>query len=381
MGKKITLKEFFNSHCPMAIHCDTLEKAIILTNEFDNMGETYCSGDSYKDNNWWQYKEDTCYGNDGTYGLKESYIKYHHDVIEFEDVLLTSYKPKFNINDFVIAHTMLCYVNNIEVNKFNTILYELKAVNSSFTFWEMLESDIRKPTLKELLDIKQSIVFKVKNEEERTKFFKVLDELNILWKSGDRPSTFLGAFGYVWGSYVLEWQSVLKQYRLVCGEDGVIVIDSLDMLLDFEPNDEDVSSKGVGKVVSINGIPNDSRLDLFEMLKFSHYGYNVNETEFGIKACLEGEDKMVKIENIYVNEKKRTIVVKWYSGETTKVTCAPDDTWDLEKGVAMAIAKYYLGNDYHAGDLFQRYLKKATISASKNTDNKKKTSKNKKASS
>lgn len=380
MGKKITLKEFFDSNCPLAIHCDTLEKAIILTSKFANAGKTYCNGDPYEDPNWWQHKVDTCYGNDGTYGNKESYIRYNYDIIEFEDVLLVMGNPKFNINDFVIAHDILCYVNNIEVNISNIVLYELKAVNSLFTFGKVLESNIRKPTLKELLDIKQSIVFKVKDDDEKTKLFKALDKLNILWKSGDRALTFLHK--YELGPFVLEWYDGINQYRLVWGtdEDGVIIIDSLDMLLDFEPNDEDVSSNGY-KVASINGVPVDSRLDLHEMFRFSPYWYDMNESKFAIKTYLEGEDKMVKIENIYVNEKKRTIVVKWYSGETTKVTCAPDDTWDLEKGVAMAIAKYYLGNDYHAGELFQRYLKKATISASKNTDTKKKTSKNKKASS
>ena len=370
MGKKITLKEFFEGN-KIAIHCDTHEKAKKLLSEFDKLGKSWRSGASYLKYDFWDdFKEFTCYGNSGEFGSVGTYSDKGCTIYEFEDVLLAISKPKFNVGDYVIAHDGLCIVYDVEVNIPNIVLYELKAVNSIFTFGKVLESNIRKPTLKELLGTKQNIVFKINGDEERTKLFKALDELNILWMSGDRALTFLHE--YVVGPYVLEWHSGINQYRLVCGEDGVIIIDSLDMLLDFEQNDKDVSS--IGFDFYTNGF-------LSELLTRGHDYYSEGTSAFAIKTYLEGEDKMVKIENIYVNEKKRTIVVKWYSGETTKVTCAPDDTWDLEKGVAMAIAKYYLGNDYHAGDLFQRYLKKATISASKNTDTKKKTSKNKKASS
>ena len=82
---------------------------------------------------------------------------------------------------------------------------------------------------------------------------------------------------------------------------------------------------------------------------------------------------MVKIKDIFVNKEKQTIFVKWENGETTKVTCDPADKWDLEKGVAIAIAKFYLGNNYNGGELFKRYLKKAERSekiAEKNAKNK-----------
>jgi len=73
----------------------------------------------------------------------------------------------------------------------------------------------------------------------------------------------------------------------------------------------------------------------------------------------ERKNKMVKIKDVFVNKEKQTIVVKWENGETTKVTCDPADKWDIEKGVAIAIAKFYLGNNFNAGELFKRYLKKA----------------------
>lgn len=46
------------------------------------------------------------------------------------------------------------------------------------------------------------------------------------------------------------------------------------------------------------------------------------------------------IERIYVNEGKRTIVIKWLTGERTKVKCAKDDTWNVEAGINAAVVKY-----------------------------------------
>lgn len=64
-----------------------------------------------------------------------------------------------------------------------------------------------------------------------------------------------------------------------------------------------------------------------------------------------------KISNIYANEKKKTVVVKWQTGETTKVTCLKGDEWDLEKGIMAAITKYVLGNNYNAGNILNKYIK------------------------
>ena len=50
--------------------------------------------------------------------------------------------------------------------------------------------------------------------------------------------------------------------------------------------------------------------------------------------------KIPEIERIYVNENKRTIVVKWLTGERTKVKCAKGDTWNVEAGINAAIVKY-----------------------------------------
>lgn len=64
-----------------------------------------------------------------------------------------------------------------------------------------------------------------------------------------------------------------------------------------------------------------------------------------------------KIKGIYANENNRTLVIKWETDEVTKVTCDEEDTFDLETGLARAIAKYVLGNNYNAGTIFNKYLK------------------------
>lgn len=63
-----------------------------------------------------------------------------------------------------------------------------------------------------------------------------------------------------------------------------------------------------------------------------------------------------KIESIYVNKEKRTTVIKWKTGATTKVTCHESDTWDLEKGIMACITKYVLGNNYNAGNILNKYI-------------------------
>lgn len=50
------------------------------------------------------------------------------------------------------------------------------------------------------------------------------------------------------------------------------------------------------------------------------------------------------IDRIYYNTKKRTVVIYWSTGESTKVTCAAGETFDVELGIRLAVCKYALGN-------------------------------------
>ena len=72
---------------------------------------------------------------------------------------------------------------------------------------------------------------------------------------------------------------------------------------------------------------------------------------FGTKvfsSSMQGKDMSAfDIENIYVNEKKRTIAVKWGDGVTTKVKLEKGDTFDLEAGVSFALLKRLLISHHH----------------------------------
>lgn len=88
-NKKITLKEFFNSDKNLVIHCDTEEKANILLKAFDKLGKKWCAGAFYTEKtNWDEYKEKTCYSNEGTFCYKDWFLGLGTKVYEFEDVEL-----------------------------------------------------------------------------------------------------------------------------------------------------------------------------------------------------------------------------------------------------------------------------------------------------
>lgn len=53
--------------------------------------------------------------------------------------------------------------------------------------------------------------------------------------------------------------------------------------------------------------------------------------------------KHTTIEKIFVNEAKRTVAVKFDNGDVMTSTCAKEDTFSVEVGIAMAISSYYCG--------------------------------------
>lgn len=63
-----------------------------------------------------------------------------------------------------------------------------------------------------------------------------------------------------------------------------------------------------------------------------------------------------KLKKVFVNKKKKTLVIEWETGEKTKVTCQEGDKFDLEKGMAMAITKYVLGNNFNAYSILEKYM-------------------------
>lgn len=84
---KITLREFWNSKKPLAIHCDTEEKANMLLKAFDKLGKKWSVGKSYLEQNLWSiYNRKTCYNNGNQFGPYDFYKAAKYKIYEFEDV-------------------------------------------------------------------------------------------------------------------------------------------------------------------------------------------------------------------------------------------------------------------------------------------------------
>jgi hypothetical protein len=49
-------------------------------------------------------------------------------------------------------------------------------------------------------------------------------------------------------------------------------------------------------------------------------------------------------------------IILWFDGSKTVVKCQKGETFDPEKGLAMAISKKVLGNDYGYYETFAKYI-------------------------
>lgn len=66
----------------------------------------------------------------------------------------------------------------------------------------------------------------------------------------------------------------------------------------------------------------------------------------------------LSIKDCYVNEEKRTVVIKWSSGQTTKATCHEKDTFDPIVGFAIAFCKFFYGSNKNFHSEALKYINK-----------------------
>lgn len=62
------------------------------------------------------------------------------------------------------------------------------------------------------------------------------------------------------------------------------------------------------------------------------------------------------IKNIYLNEDKGTVVIKWVDGTNTKVKCQDNESFDAEKGIALCFMKRVFHNRGCYNDIFKKYV-------------------------
>lgn len=65
---------------------------------------------------------------------------------------------------------------------------------------------------------------------------------------------------------------------------------------------------------------------------------------------------MSRIKNVIFNGP--ATIVFWNDGTKTVVKCGKDDTFDPEKGLAMAISKYFFDNAGYFNDVFKKWIPK-----------------------
>ena len=65
---------------------------------------------------------------------------------------------------------------------------------------------------------------------------------------------------------------------------------------------------------------------------------------------------MSRIKNVIFNGP--ATIVFWNDGTKTVVKCGKDDTFDPEKGLAMAISKYFFDNAGYFNDVFKKWVPK-----------------------
>ena len=62
------------------------------------------------------------------------------------------------------------------------------------------------------------------------------------------------------------------------------------------------------------------------------------------------------IENIFLNEEKGTVVIRWVDGIKTKVKCQDGEDFDAEKGIALCFMKRAFFNRGCYNDVFKKYI-------------------------
>lgn len=95
----------------------------------------------------------------------------------------------------------------------------------------------------------------------------------------------------------------------------------------------------------IDLISNDNKKVEINMTKEKELKDKLDRVDYWYDKLKEMLNKIDKLEpkedEVFVNNKKKTTVIKWKDGSMTKATCDKDDKYDLEKGVMVAMLKKY----------------------------------------
>ena len=115
----------------------------------------------------------------------------------------------------------------------------------------------------------------------------------------------------------------------------------------------------IGKITLTYNIPT---MD-FELKERNRAMPPKGASEWSIKECFFAIPKDLKIEKVIFNDP--ATIVMWNDGTKTVVKCQENDTFDHEKGLAMCIAKRFIGlKDFYKAfnPAFDKWLENLTVS-------------------
>ena len=88
--KEFDWTKFKDRSNTIVVHCKTIEEANDFCKQMDTHGLKWCNGQSYLDgteDDWNQYKKETCYHNHGYYANYNYYKKCNYTILEWSDFM------------------------------------------------------------------------------------------------------------------------------------------------------------------------------------------------------------------------------------------------------------------------------------------------------
>jgi len=249
------------------------------------------------------------------------YEEFKNDIIVWLGLL---YVEELHILRLDFNNTVFIYLGYTNASILDTNSY-YHIVTSNKDDYDKVIGLIQSKLLKNYVNIKD--VTLINYIEELYPELEDNGKLDILSNFNDKLNTFDKAVDYNWKYLNISEREQLVKYTL-----GI----------DYHRDDEILSNKTYNEIRRKNKMIDLDRLEQ--------------------KRREEAHILTPKIESIYANKEKGTIVIKWQTGETTKVTCHESDTWDLEKGIMACITKYVLGNNYNAYSMLDKYIKSVKYS-------------------
>lgn len=108
-------------------------------------------------------------------------------------------------------------------------------------------------------------------------------------------------------------------------------------------------------------LPTVMLMDNHELARAIHKGMAIDYSRQSTERAKKNDTVRFGMCNVSIRKvifNDPATIVLWSDGSKTVVKCGPEDTYDMEKGLAMAIVKKMAGNDNRFHKVFKQYPKK-----------------------